>query len=42
LDEHTLVHGYLKFVGDFSNALLLGLAASIGEEDEWYALFLEV
>jgi hypothetical protein len=32
----------LEFVGDFSDALLLRFAASIGEEDEWYALFLEV
>jgi hypothetical protein len=42
LYEHALIHGNLKLLGDFSNTLLLRFASSIGEEDEWYALFLEV
>jgi hypothetical protein len=42
LHEHALVHGDLQLVGDFGDALFFGLAAAIGEEDEGYALFLEV
>jgi hypothetical protein len=42
LHEHALVHGDLQLVGDFGDALFFGLAAAVGEEDEGYALFLEV
>jgi hypothetical protein len=42
LHEHALVHGDLQLFGDFGDALFFRLAAAIGEEDEWYALFLEV
>jgi hypothetical protein len=42
LYEHALVHGDLKLLGDFGDTLFLGFAATIGEEDKWYALLLEV
>jgi hypothetical protein len=42
LYEHALVHGDLKLLGDFSDAFFLGFAAAIGEEDEGYALLLEI
>ena len=42
LYEHALIHGDLKLLGDFGDAFLLGFAAAIGEEDEGYALLLEV
>jgi hypothetical protein len=42
LYEHALVHGDLKLLRDFSDAFFFRFPAAIGEENEGYALLLEV
>ena len=42
LYEHADVEGNFEMVADLLHSLLLAFAAAIGEEDEWYALFLEI